>query len=61
MGRLSMHSKCLDFFSYSQHVPSKFPMGSHVFPNYVMGFNIHLLPIVAGDRQVAGQKCGSLR
>lgn len=36
-----------------------------VFPNYVMGFNIHLLPIVAGDRlmtgQVAGQKCGSLR
>ncbi len=39
-------------------------MGSHVFPNYVMGFSIRLLPIVAGDRlltgQVARQKRGSL-
>ncbi len=51
MGRLSMHSTCLDFifllsfekggegrgfFSFflcSQHVPFKFPMGSHQVPN----------------------------
>jgi len=48
MGRFSMHSKCLDFFPFkfwiggedfffsfflcSQHVPFKFPMGSHFVP-----------------------------
>jgi len=49
MGRLSMHSKCFDFFPFkfwigggriffsfflcSQHAPFKFPMGSHQVPN----------------------------
>jgi hypothetical protein len=42
MGRLSMHSKCLDlfffelgggiFFIFSQHVPFKFSMGSQCVP-----------------------------
>jgi hypothetical protein len=46
MGRLSMHSKCIDlfllswevgFFSFcSQHVPFKFPMGSQYIPMFPM-------------------------
>ncbi len=49
MGRLSMHSKCLDFFSFkfwcgggfftfflcSHHVPFAFPSGSHSVPKFL--------------------------
>ncbi len=58
------HHQIFSLYILGTLVPNMFPMGSHVFPNYVMGFNIHLLPIVAGDRlvtgQVARQKRGSL-
>jgi len=55
LGRLSMHSKCLDFFSFkfwvgekvfffiflcSQHVSFKFPMGSHQVLNMFPMFPI---------------------
>jgi hypothetical protein len=57
--------KFFALYSLGTLVPNMFPLSSHVFPNYVMGFNIRLLHIVAGDRLVTGQvarrKRGSLR